>query len=80
MDKLLIDGRDLFTRESDGLVIKNMPADVVAGAEIIKNYKDGTPGSNYGRRDNTALNIKTKGLGRPSMPSRPSNTTVSIIC
>lgn len=66
VDKLLIDGRDLFTRESDGLVIKNMPADVVAGAEIIKNYKDGTPGSNYGRRDNTALNIKTKGLGRLS--------------
>ena len=66
IDKLLIDGRDLFTRESDGLVIMNMPADVVAGAEIIKNYKDGTPGTGFGRDNNIALNIKTKGIGRLS--------------
>lgn len=66
VDKVLIDGRDMFTRESDGLVIMNMPADAVVGAEIIKNYKDGALGSNFREKDNTALNIKTKGVGKLS--------------
>lgn len=66
VDRLLVDGRDILSRESDGLVVMNMPADVVDGAEIIKNYKDGTLGSAFRNNEATALNIKTKGLGKLS--------------
>ena len=59
--KLLIDGKDMFSDENRGLVIKNMSAQMVTGAEIIKNYND----DNH-EKDNTftklALNLRTKGF------------------
>lgn len=59
--KLLIDGKDMFSDENRGLVIKNMSAQMVTGAEIIKNYNDDSH-----EKDNTftklALNLRTKGF------------------
>lgn len=63
---LLVDGKDVFTRSSDGLVIKNMPADNVTGAEIIRNYRGSDLSDSFSQNGKTALNIKTKGLGRVS--------------
>ncbi len=63
---LLIDGKDMFSRSADGLVVKNMSADAITGAEIIKNYRGSDLSDSFGGSDKTALNIKTKGLGKIS--------------
>lgn len=63
---LLVDGKDVFTGSSDGLVVKNMPADAVTGAEIISNYKGSDLSEGFSPSGRTALNIKTKGLGKAS--------------
>lgn len=66
VNKLLIDGKDLFTKDAGGYVLKNMAADLVDGAEIIKNYKAGNIGDRFSQKDQLALNIKTKGIGHIS--------------
>lgn len=63
---LLVDGKDVFTGSSDGLVIRNMPADNVTGAEIIRNYRGADLSDGFSQNGKTALNIKTKGLGKVS--------------
>ncbi|MDD7318105.1 MAG: carboxypeptidase-like regulatory domain-containing protein [Prevotella sp.] len=66
INKLLIDGKDLLTKDACGYVLKNMAADLVNGAEIIKNYKEGNIGDRFSQKDLLALNIKTKGIGKIS--------------
>lgn len=61
MDKLLIDGKDLVSSGDDGVLVNNMNADLVTGAEILTNYKDKSIASQYNNRKLTALNIKTDG-------------------
>lgn len=66
VNKLLVDGKDLFTKDAGGYVLKNMAAEIVDGAEIIKNYKEGNIDDRFSQKDQLALNIKTKGLAKIS--------------
>lgn len=61
MDKLLIDGKDLVSSGDDGVLVNNMNADLMTGAEILTDYKDKSIASQYNNRKLTALNIKTNG-------------------
>lgn len=61
---LLVDGRDVFARGSEGTAVNNMSADIMTGAEILKNYADNAVGKRYARGTGTALNIKTSGKHR----------------
>ena len=63
---LLVDGKNIFTRESQGLVVRNMSADIVTGAEVIQNYKEGNSTVMADRDKQTALNIKTNRKGNIS--------------
>lgn len=58
LDKILIDGQDVAATGSN-MVINNLPASVMLGAEIIKNYKEGSIVDQFKGNDKTALNIKT---------------------
>ena len=64
VNTLLIDGKDIFTKETNGIVIKNMSADIVIGAEIIQKYKKEDAIEDFGRGTETALNIITKQKGK----------------
>lgn len=59
VDKLLVNGKDLFQKENSGMVINNMAAGLMVGAEILKNYKDQRIDSKYAVKKTTAINIKT---------------------
>ena len=61
---LLVDGRDVFARGSEGTAVNNMSADIMTGAEILKNYAGYAVGNRYARGTGTALNIKTSGKHR----------------
>lgn len=59
VDKLLVNEKDLFQKENSGMVINNMAAGLMVGAEILKNYKDQRIDSKYAVKKITAINIKT---------------------
>lgn len=61
---LLVDGRDVFARGSEGTAVNNMSANIMTGAEILKNYAGYAVGNRYARGTGTALNIKTSGKHR----------------
>lgn len=61
VNKLLVNGKDMFSDENRGLVIKNMSAQIIEGAEIINNYNNEQEKIS---NNNIALNLKTKKLGK----------------
>lgn len=63
INKLLVNGKDMFSDENRGLVIKNMSAQTIEGAEIINNYKNNNEQENISN-NNIALNLKTKKLNK----------------
>lgn len=63
VSNLLVNGKDLFSKENSGLVVKNMSADVVTGAEFIQNYQNNDLNGRYSQSSRLALNIRTKDLG-----------------
>ncbi|MBQ9254306.1 MAG: carboxypeptidase-like regulatory domain-containing protein [Bacteroidales bacterium] len=65
VDKILVDGKDMFSSGSDG-VINNLSADALQSAEILKNYKTGSIVDDFRNTDLTALNLKTDGKHRIS--------------
>ncbi|MBO6117491.1 MAG: hypothetical protein J6P44_03000 [Bacteroidales bacterium] len=65
VDKVLVDGKDMFSSGSDG-VINTLSADAINGAEILTNYKSGSLVDDYRDHDLMALNIKTNGKPRVS--------------
>ena len=65
VDKVLLDGKDLFTNNGE-VLMKNLPAEAVKGAELLTNYKSNSLTEEYKERNETALNIKTDGKGRTS--------------
>lgn len=64
MDKLLVDGKDLISSGDEGILVNNMNADLMTGAEILTNYKDKSIASQFTSRKVNALNIKTTGQWR----------------
>lgn len=59
VDKVLVNGNDVMSTGS-GMMLNGLPADVVSGAEILRNWNDGTlAGSLRNSDQRTALNIKT---------------------
>lgn len=59
IDKILVNGNDVMSTGS-GMMLNGLPADVVSGAEILRNWNDGTLASSLRNADRrTALNIKT---------------------
>ena len=65
VDKILIDGKDMFSSGSDG-VINNLSAQTLKGAEVLTNYKTGSLIDDFRAEDLTALNLKTDGKIRLS--------------
>ena len=61
---VLMDGKEVFSDGGSGLVIKNMSGDVVAGADIIRNYNNGRLTSSFNQGEDLALDIRTKSKGR----------------
>ena len=59
--RMLIDGKDIFSQNSNKLIVNNMSADIMKGAEIIKNYNDDTLADKYRQGNTTAINILTDG-------------------
>lgn len=59
IDKILVNGNDVMSTGS-GMMLNGLPADVVSGAEILRNWNDGTlAGALRNSDQRTALNIKT---------------------
>lgn len=59
IDKILVNGNDVMSTGS-GMMLNGLPADVVSGAEILRNWNDGTLANSLRNSDQrTALNIKT---------------------
>lgn len=59
VDKILVNGNDVMSTGS-GMMLNGLPADVVNGAEILRNWKDGSLANSLRNGDQkTALNIKT---------------------
>ena len=65
VDKVLMDGKDLFTNNGE-VLMKNLPAEAVKGAELLTNYKSNSLTEEYKEQNQTALNIKTDKKGRTS--------------
>ncbi|MBR1550318.1 MAG: carboxypeptidase regulatory-like domain-containing protein [Bacteroidales bacterium] len=63
VDKVLVDGKDIFASGSDG-ALNTLPADAVRGAELLMNYKGGSLIDQFSGREMTALNLKTDGRHR----------------
>jgi len=63
VDKVTIDGKDLFTSGSDG-TLNTLSADALQGAEILRNAKRGSLVDDFSGRDMTTLNLKTDGRTR----------------
>lgn len=61
IDRLLVDGKNLFSQGEDGIVVNNMDAGLVKGAEILTDYKEKSIADNLSNRKLQALNIKTSG-------------------
>ncbi len=60
VDYVLVDGKDLFSKENSGMAINNMAASMMIGAEIWKNYHSGKLSDELNARKNIAVNIKTE--------------------
>lgn len=59
VDKILVNGNDVMSTGS-GMMLNGLSADVVSGAEILRNWNDGSLASSIRNSDQkTALNIKT---------------------
>lgn len=59
IDKILVNGNDVMSTGS-GMMLNGLSADVVNGAEILRNWNDGSLASSIRNSDQkTALNIKT---------------------
>ena len=65
VDKVLVDGKDMFASGSDG-ALNTLPADAIRGAEMLMNYRSGSLIDQFSGRELTALNIKTDGKHRLS--------------
>lgn len=61
IDRLLVDGKNLFSQGEDGIVVNNMDAGLVKGAEILTDYKEKSIADSLSNRKLQALNIKTSG-------------------
>lgn len=59
IETLLLDGKDVLTQSSNGLVVNNMQADNIRGVEVIKQYKSSSLLSFAENDDGMALNLKT---------------------
>ncbi len=58
LDKVLINGQDM-AGSGKNMIINNTPADIMTGAEILRNYKEGSITDDFKSEEKTALNIKT---------------------
>lgn len=59
VDKILVNGNDVMSTGS-GMMLNGLSADVVSGAEILRNWNDGSLANALKNSDQrTALNIKT---------------------
>ncbi len=59
IDKILVNGNDVMSTGS-GMMLNGLSADVVSGAEILRNWNDGTLANAIKSSDQrTALNLKT---------------------
>ena len=65
VDKVLLDGKDLFISNGE-VLMNNLPAEAVKGAELLTNYNGGSLIEEFRDGKQTALNIKTDGKGRTS--------------
>lgn len=63
VDKITIDGKDLFASGSDG-ALNTLSADAVQGAEILRNARSNSIIDDFAGRELTTLNIKTDGRTR----------------
>ncbi|MBR1644802.1 MAG: hypothetical protein IJ684_05500 [Bacteroidales bacterium] len=59
VDKVLVNGKDMFASGSDG-VINNLNAEAVNSAELLTNYKSDNFVDDFKSQDLMALNLKTK--------------------
>ena len=66
VDKVLMDGKDVFSSGSGDVLLNNLPADAVESAEILMNYKGSSLADEFRDRSLTALNIKTNRKGQTS--------------
>lgn len=63
IDKITIDGRDMFSSGSDG-ALQTLSADAIQGAEILRNARSNSIIDNFSGRELTTLNLKTDGRTR----------------
>lgn len=63
VDKITIDGKDLFSSGSDG-ALNTLSADAIQGAEILRNARGNSIIDDYTGRELTTLNLKTDGRTR----------------
>lgn len=63
VDRITIDGRDMFSSGSDG-ALNTLSADAIKGAEILQNSRSNSIIDNFTGRDFTTLNLKTDGRAR----------------
>ena len=63
VDKITIDGKDLFSSGSDG-ALNTLSADAIKGAEILRNSRSNSIIDEYTGREMTTLNLKTDGRTR----------------
>lgn len=63
VDKITIDGKDLFASGSDG-ALNTLSADAIQGAEILRNSRTGSIIDDFAGRELTTLNLKTDGRTR----------------
>ena len=63
VDKILVDGKDIFAGGSDG-ALNTLPAEAIKGAEMLMNYRGGSIVDQFSGREMTALNLKTDGRHR----------------
>lgn len=61
IDKVLIDGKDVFSSNDEGVIVNNMNAGLMVGAEILTDYQNKSLADAFRSRKLTALNIKTTG-------------------
>ena len=66
VDRVLLDGKDMFGGSSGNLAVNNLSADLMTGAEMLTDYKEGSLADDYKRQRQLALNIKTSGGRRLS--------------
>ena len=63
VDRITVDGRDLFASGSDG-ALNTLSADAIKGAEIVRNARSNSIIDEFSGRELTTLNLKTDGRTR----------------